>query len=256
MFILATDSVLGLDPGLPDFFLTSTDQADAFLRELDRRGQYQGGATRRWVQSGYTARTHHSLAQLLRWQQIEEVAAIDPWPTLRVSWRVSHGVSDQRTYRAGLDRAGQDAVVEQLFDYLAEREVRCRVEAGWAAHPFVEWEECTWPEDQNREGGYREGILRSELLAYREPPSAWEYMLTFVTLRRFGEIPRELALTRDDLYARDAKGGVRRLPRATLRARRLDVHDDRVYLFGRWTPVVLAARDSCPVRDMLDAQLT
>lgn len=206
----------------------------------------------------------------LRLRNLRVVEAIEPWPALRICWEQER-VEDERTlsppprrFGAGGPTRGQtqhEAMVVELLGLLKQKAPRrAELRWGWAGVSNQPWLRVdAMPEEAARgQGVFRHHAGPSHLVAEREPPTSFEAMLEWLASspdRLWVDTPREVALTRDHVYARFARGVVRCLPRESLRERRGPADADAVYVFGRRTRLVLTHREGCPVRVALDAQL-
>lgn len=205
----------------------------------------------------------------LRLEQIQSIAAVEPWPSLHVAWKTKH-LSLERTLAPAERRFGSggpndaqlahEAMVEQVIDGLRTGPAASVVDRGWAGVGVVPWVETElWPDDASvGEGAFRTAADADPIAARRGPPSPLEAMLVWIASspdRRLANTPREVILTREHLYARFSDDVVRALHRASLRTRLGPADEDAVYVFGRRTRLVLPHRDGCAVRALLDAQL-
>lgn len=206
----------------------------------------------------------------LKLRHLRVVEALEPWPTLRVTWEEDR-VEDHRTIAPPARRFGaggptktqlrHEAMVVELLGLLKNKAPRrATVDFGWAGVANQPWLRVdAMPEEAPRgDGVFRSAGGPSRIVARRDAPTPLESMLVWLASspdRLWVDTPREVVLTRDYLYARFARGSLRCLPRETLRERRGPSGDDAVYVFGRRTLLVLTHRDGCPVRAALDAQL-
>ncbi|MFK7990787.1 MAG: hypothetical protein AB8I08_32505 [Sandaracinaceae bacterium] len=205
----------------------------------------------------------------LRLEQLETVAAVEPWPSLHVAWKTKHLTLDrtlsppERRFGDGGPTNAQRAHEEMVLtvvEQLRASSAASAVERGWTAFDVVPWEQTQeWPDDAEvGDGAFRTAADADPVVARRASPSPLESLLVWLASspdKRLVNTPREVVLTREQLYARFSDDVVRRLPRDCLRARRGPPDKDAVYLFGRRTRLVLPHRDGCPVREALDAQL-
>lgn len=207
----------------------------------------------------------------LRLRQVRELRAAEPWPALHVAWSTKHLEAErmltvpERRFGSGgptdAQLAHERMVVEVITRLRANPNAKgAVVDPGWVAFPVVPWEDVEGLplDDAVGEGAFRTAADVDPVVARRAGPSPLESMLVWIASspdRRLVDTPREVVLTRAQLYARFAEGVTRRLPRTSLRERLGPADDDAVYVFGRRTRLVLTHREGCPVREALDAQL-
>lgn len=203
----------------------------------------------------------HKAQFVFAWREILELAAVEPWPALRMRWKTPGG-SDERiielepTWFERASHVTMDDVVGQLFDHVAVRNVPH--ERGWAAHARVLWETVErWPGRPSGDGGYR--TAASDLVvASRGAPTAMEILRAWWVLGPGSAskiVPREIALTRDHVYAREA-GRMARLPLSDLRAVWDGPSGHVVCEFGlRTTFLTFPSRPECELETALRAKL-
>lgn len=199
----------------------------------------------------------------VRWRELVALAAVEPWPAVRLSYRSTTVVCDE-TFRPRSPRehVGFERGAELLFEHCA-RFAPARLERGWLDVQPVAWERVArMPGDETTAsaGAYRSAAGGGEpVVARRAPPSVMETLAHFLASgpsQPFGAHPREVVVTDRELYARRRDGSVFRLPLAELRLGRGAPDRDSVFVFGRSTRLVLPARrDPCPVAAALWSRL-
>lgn len=215
-------------------------------------------------------------AIVLRWHELRELAAVDPWPSFRVRWH-GPGGGDEHTFspRRGtlaeklspaLSPPGFARSVEAMIYHVASH-TEGLVKRGWLDAPEVEWErvralpEARVARELAGQGAFRAAPrpIEEEATALREKPTALEAMLQWLVSspeKPWREHPREVRTSAAYLYVERRDRSFWRLPLDTLRVRLGTTRDDAVYVFGRRTGILLTHRDGCPVRAELDARLT
>jgi hypothetical protein len=200
-------------------------------------------------------------AIVVRWPELCELAAVDPWPRIRVVWSGPHGRSEEQFGPRGRSERFA-AIVARLFDHV-RRHKPDAVQWGWLAAPEVHWEQVArLPGDEREQrpsrGAYRTAaakVAHETVLARREPPSPFEALLQWLQTRSFRTQPRELELTPEFLYGRRSDRTCWRLPLEHLRARIGEPTGDRSFVFGRHTFVVLPHREGCELTRALEQRL-
>ncbi|MFK7985566.1 MAG: hypothetical protein AB8I08_06005 [Sandaracinaceae bacterium] len=207
-------------------------------------------------------------ALVFRWRDEFRVAAIDPWPRVRIRWSGSETLLTPRTMLGLTSPLKFEQRMENALLTLKER-APTKVDLGWVNSPVVEWEPVSalpaLPETSaaagKHGGAYRAGGPRAEeyAVAARGTPSSIEVMLDWLASspdRSWKDHPRQVRLTEEAIYIERRGGTLFRLPLSTLRHREGPVYDDAVYVFGRRTRLVLGHRaEGCEVRARLDAWL-
>lgn len=215
-------------------------------------------------------------AIVLRWHELRELAAVDPWPRFRVRWR-GPGGGDDHTFAPA-----RDVVLTLLMPALApepfaeqvgrliehtQRHAPHAVRRGWLDAPEVRWERVgSMPEvaggarPELGHGAFRAIARPVEEMAtaVRPPNRPLESMMQWLMStpdRPWRQHPREVRLGPEHLYAARRDGTIWRVPLETLRARVGEPSEDALYVFGRRTSIVLTKRDACEVRAALDARL-
>ncbi len=212
----------------------------------------------------------------LRWSELVELAAIDPWPRFRVRWssdltRVvgEHVFTPTPALGFGLVRVlSPDEFASQLENLIVHAAAHRPevVKRGWVDAPDIDWEEVSsMPEPPTEQPALGDGAFRAAqrpveevAIAMRGRPSPLEAMIDWLASspdRPWQLHPREARLSAEYFYALQRDGSIERVARSTLRVRLGGVDEDAVYLFGRRAAAVLTHREGCPVRTALDAQL-
>jgi hypothetical protein len=212
--------------------------------------------------------TMNPYAVVVRWRDLRELVAIEPWPAFRIRWASDGGggeitctPKDQPFWHADEEEFGE--LVEALFAHVGEH-APGRVRRGWLKYPKVEWEQVNampqpLPDRSSAgEGAYRSGprAVEEVAIAVREPPSAFESMLAWVAsgpYRSRRHMTRGVRLTEEHVYVERRDGTFWRLPLSMLRERRGDASGDALYVFGRGTLLFLVERRGCPVAATLEA---
>lgn len=203
---------------------------------------------------------HGMHSMTIPWRHVESLEPVDPWPQLLLEWKDLAGVAHARLTPRGDAAAFADRVSDLIDE--AKRRVPTaddRVRAGWLAHPDASWEPVEhWPgEAPLPQASYRTAPQKpEEVLAHRPARGGLHTLLAWLASgpeRPWRTEIVEAKLTARHLYVRRRRGGLERVPVATLRARRGDT--DAIYVFGRRTEALLAGRAGCPVCQRLDARL-
>ncbi len=214
-------------------------------------------------------------AVVLRWHEVREVAAVDPWPRVRVAWS-GPGGGDEHTFapvRDSTDAAFSGQLTSEPFAVraaaLIEHVVKhapAVVDRGWLDLDEVSWEQvASLPELPGERPVVGDGAFRAaprpveeEAVALREAPTPYEAMLDWLASspeRPWRAHPRRVRTSTHSLYVERRDRTLWRLPLEALRLRVGAYDEDAYYIFGRRTAVLLTHRDGCPVRKALDARL-
>ncbi len=214
-------------------------------------------------------------AIVLRWPELRQVAAVDPWPSLQISWQASGGL-DALTFRPA--RPGLDGVispwlapeefaaeVEELIRFV-QRHTSVLIDRGWIDIPELAWEQVgSMPDPPSERAVVGDGAFRAAprpvedvAIAVRAAPTPYEAMLEWLAStpdRPWREHPRRVRASDDFLYVERRDRTMWRAPLDVLRARLGGSDEDAIYVFGRRATVLLTHRAACPVRALLDARL-
>lgn len=255
MFIVVTPRVLAIEPGpfaygaTPRGFCTSV--VDAF--------PHLGGR----FDSTTPEERLHRCRWVVRWQDITELSAIEPWPSLRVAWKAGMG-GDTRTLTPRRRWFGHEPTDEEkqwekvfdaLFDWMKATGRRVPGDPGWTRLEHVPWTYVSeWPKRHVGEGGYRT-TSQELIVADRSKPTSFEFMLAWLAAgprQPWSYTAREVAITKHFLYAQLAGRSMPgRLPLGSLRDS-AETPQGTLYWFGRRTPFFLPTRADCPVRAYLN----
>jgi hypothetical protein len=196
----------------------------------------------------------HAIA--VRWEELELLAPVDPFPRLQLVWRWPGGGTDQRLYdplrggHAARFAEGVRAVVETALEHAPQR-----VERGWMSWPTVEPEPVsgppTPPPERVGRGAYRSHTPAApeRILASRDALS-WRERFGSVFHGGMGPLAQRAVLTDVHLYVKRPRRGWARLPLSMLRT--VD-SDSKVtsFVFGQGTHVRLWKRPGCEVQRQL-----
>ena len=254
VFIVATPELLAIDPGpflnggVLRGFCTSVDQAYSYLSMglLDDAPPADRVHRCRWV---------------MPWNDVKELSAIEPWPSMRITWKA--GIrSDTRVltpkrkwFRSGptAEEIQREEVLDALFDHIEVLGLDVPGDPGWTAVQHVPWEEVDdWPQAQT--GTYRTAGVEL-IVASRSKPTSLEFLFAWWASgprQPWKMTARDVVLTRHYIYAHLADDRKARLPLSALRDRWVSPRGDCIYEFGRRTRLVLPARDTCVVQHKLD----
>lgn len=259
MYVVATPRLLAIETEPYRFvaatnrplagFATDEESVDARLRIVGMTGK----------------EAMHRLRFCLKWREVLELEAVEPWPSLRLKWKAA-GAVDDRTLSPARRWFGDgpsklelqwEEVIVALFERASELGIRAKLLLGWASLDHVPWEDVDhWPEAHVGDGSYRTAGTNL-IVASRDKPSSLEFMFSWLAAgprQPWKMTTREVALTRDFVYAKFAGGRAARIPLSALRYGWL-TNTAHIYEFGRRTRLVLPARVSCPVQQALDARL-
>lgn len=198
-------------------------------------------------------------AIVVPWEDLRELALVDPWPRFRLAWTFPDGTASELIGPAQPeeDEAFGQAL-ERTVAHVAARMPE-RVARGWLDAPIVPWEPVDAMPVDERTLDTVEWLratpteLRERVRASRTRTS-YEALLAWLASRAslpWRAQPRALAVTDDYVYAERADESVHRLPLEALRLAFHNDSDDHVFVFGRSTRLVLPARLQCRVVDEL-----
>ena len=220
---------------------------------------------------------------LVPWEEVLQLEAVQPWPSLRVRWRPADGVAEReqvhhpRGPRGPLPRTAPSVEametagrhVEELFAWLREArpELAERIVPGWTELVDTPWERTEGlPKGRPAGGGaYRTSgrsrrVVGQRVVARRPRPNVTELLLAWVTMSKhkpWKETLREAVMTDDHLYVELWDRTTWRLPLSALTTRVDDAgaSSDAVYVFGKRTFLVLTERRGDEVTRRLDLLL-
>jgi len=138
--------------------------------------------------------------------------------------------------------------IGMLVDAARHQGWPCECRTGWLDLPAVEWEEATFPDQEEKEvPTYRSAPQKQQrIVAERGPGGSFERLARRLLPRVKGS-PSRVVLTAEDILAELVGRGVYRLPRGLPRWT-----DGRDVVFGRYAGMRLEPRDFlCPVSDLL-----
>ncbi len=254
MLVLATDTHFGVKPDMRNGLFLTNDAIAPLLAVYD-------------PDLTPAPERIHRLQLIFKWTQVIEIAAIEPWPAFRISWRFKR-IVDHRVFapvrgwfvaNPSETERNWDTILEALFERVVSLGVRVELQRGWLDADYVEWvDDPAWPIDgAEGQGSYRTSA-RERVLAQRERPSPGEFIISWFaagTRQPWQYTPREIVVTRECVHARLAGGRMAKLPLGALRRRVGGASNALIYIFGRCTPLVLAHRPNCPVRRLFDERL-
>lgn len=253
--------VFGVEPQLRDDPHPVTLQLEARWPMLEDSPRALHTTHLRATQEGIEVGRPESMSSLLvRWQDLVNLEAVEPWPQLLIEWREGGALRRSRVGPRSEPEAF-DGAVEALFDAAERRPVPdSKLRAGWLTVPRARWE----PVDELPSGqltppraDYRSAPMAPDpVVASRPARGGLGMLLAWLASspsRPFRATIREAVLTERYLYVRRHDGRASRLPVELLRG--ADGGLDAVYRFGRGTLVLLTDRGRCAVCQALDARL-
>ena len=260
MLIVATPQLLAIEPGP---FMGSGGVLRGFFTSVDDAWEHLATGP---LDNSMPEERIHRCRWVLRWKDIQELSAIEPWPSLRISWMSGLG-SDTRTltptrrwfgHEPTKDEVQREEVIVALFDQITALGLRIPGDPGWTAVEHVPWEDVQeWPNVQTGDGGYRTPGVEL-VVASRSKPTSLEFLFAWWASgprQPWKMTARDVAVTRHYVYAHLAGGRMARLPLSALRDRWTSPRGDCIYEFGRRTRLVLPARETCAVQHTLDELL-
>ncbi len=200
---------------------------------------------------------------VVRWPELVRLEAIEPWPSIRVTWKHRHA-KDGAEFHPPVARAERFAEkVEGLFAHVARHEPH-RIVRGWLDVDDVAWREVeSLPETGEPAGSgggpYRAASapIREKVVARRYASGALREIVRGMFRPAWREVAGEVVITTEHVYVRRQNGRCLRLDMSHLRlGRRLpDPSDGIVYVFARRAELHVPHLDGCGVTRLLNQRL-
>ncbi len=198
-------------------------------------------------------------AIIVPWDDLRELALLDPWPRFRLAWSYPGGSTSELVGpEQPADEAAFGSALERAVAHVEKRAPE-RVKRGWLDVPVVSWEPVSaMPVDERTLDMvawlHASPVQLKERVRASRKRTSYEALLAWLTSRAslpWREQARELAVTDDHIYAERTDGTRHRLPLAALRLAFHNESEDQVFVFGRQTRLVLPSRMQCRVVDEL-----